>query len=201
MIVRPMIGEWSPPAIERIRAVEARRLAVLPVPGLSGDLHQDLGRGAMGLEIVGSLNTDDARDDFLKQIREKFLAGDPVTFVADIVKESKLEQVLIEKLDVEEVAGDPDAFRYRIVLREYTEPPQPPTPGPDFGIDLGADLDLAASLGLGALDIPAIAGNIPKIGDLLAPLKPAASNLKDKLSQAGSLLDPLKKLLSGGGGS
>jgi hypothetical protein len=198
MIVRPMIGGWSPPSIERIRAVEARRLAVLPVPGLGGDLHQDLGRSALGVEIIGSLNSDDARDDFLKQIREKFLAGDPVDFVADIVKESKLERVLIEELAFEEVAGDPDWFRYRIVLREYTEPPSPPAA--DFGAELGADLDLAASLGLDALDLPAIAGNIPKIGDLLAPLQPAASNLKDKLSQAGSLLDPLKNIMSGGGG-
>jgi len=200
MIVRPMIGQWSPPAIERIHAVEARRLAVLPVPGLSGDLHQDLGRGAMGLEIIGSLNTDEARDDFLKQIREQFLAGDPVTFVADIIKESKLEQVLIEELEVEEVADDPDSFRYRIVLREYTEPPEPPAPSADFGLELNADLDLAASLGLGALDIPGLTGSIPQIGDLLAPLKPAASNLKDKLGGAAALLDPLKKLLAGGGG-
>lgn len=198
MIVRPMIGGWSPPAIERIRAVEARRLAVLPVPGLDGDLHQDLGRSALGVEIIGSLNTDDARDDFLKQIREKFLAGDPVEFVADIVKESHLENVLIEELKFEEIAGDPDSFRYRIVLREYTEPPSPPPA--DFGAELGADLDLAAGLGLDALDLPGIAGNIPKIGDLLAPLQPAASTLKDKLSQAGGLLDPLKNILSGGGG-
>ncbi len=200
MIVRPMIGEWSPPAIERIRAVEARRLAVLPVPGLSGDLHQDLGRAAMGLEIMGSLNTDEARDDFLKQIREKFLAGDPVAFVADIVKESKLEQVLIEALDVEEVAVDPNSFRYRIVLREYTEPPEPPQPAADFGVELNADLDLAAKLGLGALDVPALAASLPQIPDLLAPLKPAASALKEQVAKAGSLLDPLKTLLSGGGG-
>jgi len=200
MIVRPMIGEWSPPSIERIRAVEARRLAVLPVPGLSGDLHQDLGRAAMGLEIVGSLNTDDARDGFLKSVREKFLAGDPVTFVADIVKESKLERVLIEELHFEEAASDPDSFHYRIVLREYTEPPEPPAPASDFGIELDADLDLAAALGLDALDLPALAASLPQIPDMLAPLKPAASSLKDKLSQAGSLLDPLKQLLSGGGG-
>ena len=200
MIVRPMIGEWSPPSIERIRAVEARRLSVLPVPGLSGDLHQDLGRAALGLEIIGSLNTDDARDDFLKQIREKFLAGDPVAFVADIIKESQLEQVLIEELEVEEVAGDPDSFRYRIVLREYTEPPEPPSPAADFGADLDSDLDLSAALGLSALDVPSIAGNIPQIGDLVAPLKPAASGLKTAVSQAGSLLDPLKSLLTGGGG-
>ena len=199
MIVRPMIAEWSPPSIERIRAVEARRLAVMPVPGLSGDLHQDLGRSAMGLEIIGSLSTDDARDDFLKQVREKFLAGDPVDFVADIVKESKLERVLIEELAFEERAGDPDAFRYRIVLREYTEPPEPPAPTADLGAGLDADLDLAAGLGLDALDLPAVAGSIPQIGDLLSPLKPAASNLKEKLSSAGALLDPLKNLLGGGG--
>src|SRR5262252_7377640 len=121
MLVRPMIGEWSPPSIERIASREARRLAALPVPGLDGDLHQDLGRGALAIEISGSLGTDDARDQFLKDLREKYLAGDPVDFVADIVKESKLEKVLIEELELSEVAGSPDVFRYRIVLREYTK--------------------------------------------------------------------------------
>lgn len=197
MLVHPMIGQWEPPRIERIAAVESRRLAVLPVPGLSGDLHQDLGRGALAVKIVGSLTGDEARDAFLKEIREKFLAGEPVDFVADIVKESELEQALIEELRVEEVAGDPDAFRYWIVLREYTEPPEPPVPSEDFGLDLDAELDGLADLGLDLLDLPAIAADIPKVGDLLAPLKPAAENLKQALSQAGTLLDPLKSLLGG----
>jgi len=65
MLVRPMIGGWEPPRIERIASAESRRLAVLPVPGLSGDLHQDLGRGALAVEIVGSLAGDEARDEFL----------------------------------------------------------------------------------------------------------------------------------------
>ena len=197
MIVHPMIASWEPPRIERISALEARRLAVLPVAGLSGDLHQDLGRGALGVEIVGSLNGDEARDDFLKEIRAKFLAGDPVDFVADIVKESELEQVLIEELQLEEVAGDPDHFHYRIVLREYTEPPEPPGPAADLGAELGADIGLDANLGLDMLDLPAILGDVPKVGDLLAPLKPAAENLKGALAGAGTLLDPLKNLLGG----
>ncbi len=197
MLVRPMIGGWEPPMIERIAATESRHLAVLPVPGLSGDLHQDLGRGALAVEIVGSLAGDEARDEFLKQVREKFLAGDPVDFVADIVKESELEQVLIETLEVEEVAGRPDAFRYRIVLREYTEPPEPPAPGADLGLDLDAELDGLADLGLDMLDLPALLGDIPQIGDLLAPIKPAAENLKQTLSGAGSLLGPLDSLLRG----
>lgn len=195
MLVRPMIGAWEPPRIERIAAREARRLAVLSVPGLSGDLQQDLGRGALVVEIVGSLSTDEARDEFLKEVRAKFLAGEPVDFVADIVKESELEQVMIEELSVEEAAGVPDAFRYRIVLREYTEPPEPPTPGADFGLDLDADLDALADLGLDLLDLPAIVADIPKIDDVLAPLKPAAENLKQALAGAGTLLDPLKGLL------
>ena len=192
-----MIGGWEPPRIEHIAAREARRLAVLPVPGLSGDLHQDLGRGALAVEIVGSLSTDEARDEFLKAVREKFLAGDPVDFVADIVKESELERVLIEELRMEEVAGDADGFRYRIVLREYTEPPEPPSPAADFGLELDPDLDLLADLGLDLLDLPAIAADIPKVGDVLAPLKPAAETLSQAVAQVGTLLDPLKNLLEG----
>lgn len=194
MLVRPMIGSWEVPRIERIASRETRRLTVLPVPGLSGDLHQDLGRGALAVQISGSLYGDESRDDFLKELREKFLAGDPVDFVADIVKESELERVLIEELDLQE-AAEADSFRYRIVLREYTEPPEPPQPtSPDFGAGLDTDISLDADLGLNLLDLPGIAADVPKIGDILSPLKPAAQNLKTALGGASAVLDPLKNL-------
>ena len=193
MLVRPLIGGWSPPNIERIASFESRRLAVLPVPGLSGDLHQDMGRGALAIEIVGSIATDEARDQFLKDVREKFLAGEPADFVADIAKESELEQVLIEELRFEEVANDADMFRYRIVLREYTEPPEPPAPL-DLGAELGLDRDALAALGLDALDLPALLGEVPEIGEILEPLKPAAESLKEAVSAATTVLDPLKSL-------
>lgn len=194
MRVRPSIGGWSPPNIERIAAFESRRLAVLPVPGLSGDLHHDMGRGALAIEITGSLATDDARDEFLAKVREQFLAGAPVDFVADIAKESELEQVLIEELRMEEVAGDADMFRYRIVLREYTEPPEPPAPGLDLGLDLLDEIGALADLGLDLLDLAAVLGDVPEVGEILEPLKPAAESLKDAVSQATSVLDPLKNL-------
>lgn len=194
-----MIGSWEVPRIERIASWESRRLAVLPVPGLSGDLHQELGRGALVVEIQGSLATDEARDDLLKELREKFLAGEPVDFVADIVKESELERVLIDAFHLTEVAGVPDTFRYRIVLREYTEPPEPPSPlgglDPDFGLDVDADLGLDIDLGLDLLDLPSLLGDLPEVGDLLAPLTPAADNLKSALAGAADLLSPLDALL------
>jgi hypothetical protein len=191
-----MIGSWEVPRIEHIATTEMRRLAVLPVPGLSGDLHQDLGRGALAVQISGSLFGDEARDAFLKELREKFLKGEAVDFIADITKESELEQVLIVSLSLDEQSDRADVFRYAIALREYTEPPDPAGLQPDFGVDVDADLVLDAELGLDLLDLPGLMVDIPKVGDLLAPLKPAASNLKATLSGAGNqVLEPLKTLL------
>ena len=196
MLVRPIIGGWEPPRIDRIVAIERRRLATLPVVGLSGDLHQDLGRGAMAIEISGSLFGDEARDAFLKEVRERFLAGEPVDFVADIIKESKLEQALIEELAMQESAELADTFSYRIVLREYTEPPEPPGVG-DFGLELELDLGLLAELGLDMLDLPAITADIPPMSELLTPVREASETLKSTLGGADVLLKPLADLFGG----
>lgn len=149
----------------------------------------------MVVQIEGSLATDDLRDTFLKDLREKFLAGEPVDFIADIIKESELEQVLIDALEFEEIAGDPDMFRYRVVLREYTEPPEPPGIGADFGADIDADLGLDVDLGLDLLDLPNLMPSVPELGDMLAPIKPAAEELKAAIGQVGNVLNPLNDLL------
>jgi hypothetical protein len=190
-----MVGRWELPRIEGIASRESRRLAVVPVPGLSGDLHQDLGRDALEVELYGSLSGDRARDEFLKELRTQFLAGEPVDFVADIVGESELEQVLITSFELEESAGRPEEFRYRMVLREYTEPPEPPGLAEDFGLDVDADLGLDVDLGLDLLDLPGLLGDVPQIGDLLTPVKTAADELKTALQGAGALLAPLDDLL------
>lgn len=185
-----------------IQAYESRRIVQLPVPGLSGDLHQDLGRSALVVEITGSLYGDEARDEFLtNNIRPAFLAGEPMDFVADILTESELEQVLIEALHIEESADTPEQFHYRIRLREYTEPPEPA--GPDLGLE-APDLDLDIDLGLDLLDLPGLLVPLPEIGDLLQPIEPAANNLRDALSGAADVFSGLESLFdnppSGDGG-
>ena len=192
MIVRPVIGGWEVPNIERIESCERRRLARLPVPGLLGDLQQDLGSASLAVEITGSLHGDEARDDFLASVREKFRAGEPASFVADITTATELEQVLIEELEVEEVNEAAGGFRYRIVLREYVEPPEPPAPIDDLGLDLGLELDDLAALGLDGLKLPDILGDIPALGDPVAPLQPALEGVRSATSQIPSLLGGLK---------
>jgi hypothetical protein len=218
-----MIGSWQVPRIERIGSHEARRLGVLPVPGLSGDLHQDQGRGALVVEIIGSLTGDEARDGFLAELRRSLYAAEPVDFVADIVHDAQLEQVLIEALDVEEVADSPDSFRYRVVLREHTEPPQPAAgfgpaiaglgaaagAGAAAGFDPEALAGVEASLlteisaGLDLLDLPALLPEVslPKVGDLLTPLKEAGEALKKTLDESSApALKGLGDLLRGTAG-
>ena len=190
-----MIGRWEVPRIEAIASRESRRLAVLPVPGLSGDLHQDLGRDALQVELSGSLSGDQARDDFLKELRTQFLAGEPVDFVADIVNESELEQVLIASFVLEESADRPDEFRYRMVLREYTEPPDPPALVDDFGLDVDAGLDFDVDLGLDLLDLPGLLGEVPALGDMLSPVKAAATELKTAMGGADAVVSELTAFL------
>lgn len=188
-----MIGEWEPPKIERLDALESRAITSLPIPGLSGDLSQDLGRSAMAVRISGSLSGTESKNTFLKDLRTAFYDGAPVDFVSDILEEAELEQVLIERFEVSEDNTRPGIFTYALTLREYTEPPEPP----DLGFDLGVDLDLGLDidLGLDLLDLPGLIGAVPEIGPLLEPVSAAAQGLRDALGQAGSVLDGVDSTL------
>jgi hypothetical protein len=197
MIVRPVIGQWEVPRIERIQTLEERRIARLPVPGLLGDIQQDLGAASLTVEIAGSLHGDEARDAFLQSLRESFRAGNPVSFAADITNASELDRVLIDELQLAEVNDSADSFHYRVVLREYVEPPQPPPAPDDLGLDLGADLDGLASLGLDGLNLPDLLGGVPDIANPVPPLQGALGAVQSATAQVPNALQGLKSVFTG----
>ncbi len=123
MNVRPMLSAFDLPGIERIGALQQRRVVEVPVPGFSAGLTQDLGADAARIVVHGSLHGDSQRDEFLEPLRALYDAGEPVDFVADIVTATEIHQVLLERLRVEEVAGSTDTFRYTLCLRQYVTPP------------------------------------------------------------------------------
>lgn len=192
MIIRPMIGTWEPTFIERIDVRANRRLARHGVPGLRGDLHQDLGTNSLDVVIEGSLQGDERRSLHLEELQTQFLAGEPVPFVADIVESSELEEVLIVGFDVGERNRDGDEFWYRLRLREYVEPPEPPGLLDLDGLpDLG---DLAANL-LDGLELPDLLGVVPDISDPTVALTPALDEVRSATADVPSLLGPLKTAL------
>jgi hypothetical protein len=172
MKIKPMIGEYEVPGLERIGATERRRLREIPVPGLGGSYHQDLGSHPLSLRLEGSLQGDDARDGFLETVRGMFSAGEPVDFVADITTATTLEKMIVAGLELEESAEIPDTFRYAITLLQYTEPP--PDPAPE---DLAEDIAAEAAALTDIMDIPDLLG-APDFGDPTPPLKAVLDEFK-----------------------
>jgi len=175
MKIKPMLGDWEIPRIAAISTVERRAFVELTVPGRVGSLYQDLNTAPTGIVIEGSLYGDEARDDFLQQLRGKFRAGEPVTFVADILTATEVQYVVIEALRIQESGASPDQTEYRCLLRE--SPPPPPPPDPFGGLDTSL-LDQAAGLAetvTGAIDAIDALSNLPNFGNPAAPLSGAVA--------------------------
>lgn len=195
MIVRPMLGEWELPSVERVELVESRRLARLGVPGLVGDLHQDLGAHSLTVAISGSLHGDERRSDLLTTLQEAFLAGEPLPFVADIVESSELEDVVIVSFEVVESADRHGDTHYRILLRQYVEPPPPPSGIPALPDDMLAGIeDLAGGL-LDAMDLPGLLADVPALTDPTEAIRPALDSLRDTVAAVPAALGPLAEAL------
>ena len=190
-----MLDDWELPSIERVELIESRRLVRLGVPGLTGDLHQDLGAESLTVAITGSLQGDDRRSALLETLQEKFRAGDPLPFVADIVESSELEEVIIVGFEIVETDDWSDAVRYRVVLRQYVEPPPPPSPVPELPFDELAGLaDLAGSL-LDGLDLAGLLGGVPTLADPSEAIRPAMDGVRDAVGDVPALLGELRGVL------
>ena len=190
-----MLDDWELPSIERVELIESRRLVRLGVPGLTGDLHQDLGAESLTVAITGSLQGDDRRSALLETLQEKFRAGDPLPFVADIVESSELEEVIIVGFEIVETDDWSDAVRYRVVLRQYVEPPPPPSPVPELPFDELAGLaDLAGSL-LDGLDLAGLLGGVPSLADPSEAIRPAMDGVREAVGEVPALLGELRGVL------
>ena len=187
MTQQPVLDEWEIPRISSIRTLESRRFVELPVPGHVGSLFQDLNTAPTRIAISGSLYGDEARDDFLQKLRDKYRAGDPVTFVADIITATQVQYVVLETLRMEENGGNPDQTDYLIVLQE--SPPPPPPPDPLGGLDTSLLEGAAGLVGgvTGALDAISKLGSIPSFKDPTPPLKGAIDGVKSATSSLGDI--------------
>jgi hypothetical protein len=191
---KPVLGDWEVPRIEFLGTAESRSLVELPAPGKAGSLFQDLNAAPTRIVIAGSLYGDEARDQFLNDLRSKFKAGDPVTFVSDIVTATDVQYVVIEELRVEQSSQGGEELRYWFTLRE--SPPPPPPPDPLGGLDAGLLSDAAGLVGAaaGALDAISKMGSIPDFKDPTPKLKGVLDGVKSITGGLGGVGAGLKDL-------
>jgi len=195
MNVRPVLGSWEIPNIVSIQTLEQRSFVELPVPGRVGSLFQDMNSSPTRIAIHGSLYGDQTRDDFLEEVRAHFQAGEPLTFVADIVTATEIQYVIIETLHFEESGTRPDEIEYAIILRESPPPPPPPDPlgGLDSGLlDQAGDFIDSVNGALDALDM--LGGDIPDLSDPTAPLANTLDEVASALDELGGITSALTDL-------
>lgn len=194
MAVKPVLGDWEVPRVAMMRTAEARKFAELAVPGRQGSLFQDLNAEPTLVEIAGSLFADEERSEFLTTVREKFRAGEPVTFVADITEATDIQFVVIDSMRFEQRADRPDEVFYHLALRE--SPPPPPPPDPLGGIDTSL-LDEAAGFVDGvtdALDALDALANLPDFSDPTALLGGTLDQVTTALDQLGGVTSAITDL-------
>jgi hypothetical protein len=149
------------------------------------------------IAITGSLYGDEARDDFLAEVRGKFRAGEPVTFVADIITATEVQYVIVRTLHFQESGINPDQIEYLIVLEE--SPPPPPPPDPLGGLDAGL-LDQAGNFldaVTNALDAIEGLGNIPELRDPTPPLRGILEGVQSALGGLSGVSASIGELFGG----
>lgn len=122
--MRPMLDDLELTQVQEIALYEQRVLAEHKPPGMEGSLLQNMGRRPGRLALWGVAAGDDVLD-FVETLNEKFKAGTPLPFIADIVTDSAIEEMVIDDLRWQELAGKPLRYAYVMTLREYIEPVEP----------------------------------------------------------------------------
>ncbi len=183
MSIKPMLGDWEIPRVINLQTLEKRSLAALKIPGLPSGSYQKLPAMPTKVFVVGSVFGTEPQTEFLEAVREKYLSGEPLTFVADILTGTDVQYVLIEQLKIDVDAQHPDQTSYQMIL---TESPPPPPPG---GLLDGIDTSLLDQAGnfldsvTGALDALDALGSIPDIGDPTEPLTGLLDEVEDTMAQ------------------
>jgi hypothetical protein len=185
------LGGISLEQLTHVAVRERARIVYHPVPGLSGDLAQTLGRPSVEVSIHGIFYGTSATDD-LKQLRDAYLAREPVDFFAEAVGEGYFAQVLISRLEVMQRAGYLDQFDFVCDVVEYVEPPEPAVADPLAALDT----DLIDEAGAFVDDVQNTLEEVSQLTDLLAN----APSFADPTQRLPAMLDLFKTSASGGAG-
>lgn len=167
------------------------------IPGLDGNVPQNLGRQSVQLRVDGICYGATARED-LERMRGLYLKREPVDFIADLVGQSYIGQVVIDRLDVREVAHEPEQYSYRLLLCEYVEPPQPSQTGPSLDIvnqQIGSDAQ--ALFDIATLPDALSLGSLPELSNPFEPLKGALDQVQGAAGGLQQATEGLRRLFGG----
>ncbi|MEJ2557406.1 MAG: hypothetical protein P8186_14455 [Anaerolineae bacterium] len=181
--MRPMLDDLELPHVQEVAIHDERVLAEHKPPGMEGSLLQNMGRRPSHLTLWG-VATGPEVIDFVENLDGKFKASEPLPFVADIVTDAEIEEMIIDDLQWQELAGKPERYAYTLTLREYIEPVEPEE-APGLGLDTdildeaqGLIDDLVDGLDIGLDFATGLEQFVGTFSDLLGRLKSAREGIE-----------------------
>ena len=185
--------------LTQVAVHERARIVRHPVPGMSGDLAQTLGRSSVEVSLRGVFYGASAAED-LSRLRAAYLERKPVDFFSEAIGEGYFGQVLIAELEVSQQAGYPDQFDFGCAVVEYVEPPQPVTADPFASLDAGllgeasGLIDDAQNALAEVANLASVLGVIPDFGNPTAALSGILDDFTDIAGGAGGSLQAISDL-------
>jgi len=188
------IAGISLPRIHRIVTREKADFVSHRIPGLEGNVVQDIGRHSVRLFIEGIFYGGRAKED-LEALRDAYKSREPVDFLAEIVGQAYFSQIIVESLEVRQSAEEPDQFSYRLTVAEYVPPPQPSA---GFEVpDIDSLLELEALDFLDLIQLPDLL-SVPDFGDPTVPLQSILDSVGGTLEGLTRPATDLAALFGGG---
>lgn len=157
--------------VHRITTLEQSAFVHHRVPGAAGDVLQDLGRRSVRLRIEGICFGPSAKDD-LQALRGLYVAREPVDFIADVVGQTYVSRVALDRLEVADSADDPEQFTWTLTVSEYVEPPRRADAALG-AVDAAIAADAAALMDIATLPDALALGSLPEISNPFEPLSGA----------------------------
>lgn len=178
--------------IHRISTLEQAAFVYHRIPGLEGNVTQDLGRHSVRLQIEGIFYGTRAKQD-LEKLRALHIERKPVDFIADFLGTAYAARVTLDRFEVVEAAREPGQYSYWLIVSEYVQPPKAATgPSP---VDQQLGIESKAMLEMASLPDALAFGSLPEISNPFDPLKGALDPVQEATKGLFDSISGLKTLL------
>ena len=182
--------------VHRIVTLEQADWVSHRVPGMAGNIVQDLGRDSVRLEISGIFYGDQKAVKDLENLRQLHKKREPVDFLAEIVGQAYFSKVIVEKFEVFQLAQEPEQFSYILAIAEYMDTEQKrPTEGQEVA-KVGQSIKLEAKTTMDIATLPDALqlGNLPEITNPIEPLRGALEPVKEATKSLEEVTTGLKAI-------
>jgi len=112
-----------------ISTADRRDMVSHKIPGMEGDVFQNLGRSPVVISFDGTFQGKTAKEN-LETLRTKFKQGTPLPFNSDLSGAADITHVLVNDMRIEESNSVIGRYHYFMVLQEYKVPPPEPVMPP-----------------------------------------------------------------------